>query len=198
LKKIIIFIPFILFADVKSKIISYYKSYYPEIKIIKIISRPSLPKHYKHIKFLFNPKTPYGNVFIDGKYYYIKIDAQIPVFKATRIIKQNSFIIENQNAIKTLIKFRYFYSKPISKIPKNLIASKIISKNAILTTSNTKIAPAVIRGESVNVVINSNNIQITSSATALQDGNIGDIIRIKLNKKIFNAIVTAKGEVTIK
>ncbi|WP_457560037.1 hypothetical protein, partial [Caminibacter sp.] len=150
-KLILLFLPVFLFASVKEEIISFYKKTYPNIKILEIISHPALPKHYKKIKFLLNPKMPYGNVLIDGKYYYIKIKAKIPVFKATQIIKQNYPILENINTKKETVDFRYFYSKPISKIQKNLIASKIISKNSILTSSNTKIAPAVIRGEKVSV-----------------------------------------------
>ena len=198
MKKIIFLFPFFLFADIKSEIVNFYKKKYPNIKIMNITSRPALPKKYKKIKFLLNPKTPYGNILIDGKYYYIKIKAKIPVYKSIRIIKQNAPILENVNVKKETIDFRYFYSKPISEIPKNLIASKIISKNSILNVSNTKIAPDVMRGEIVSVKIQSKNIDIYSNAKALNDGNIGDKIKIEMNRKIFDAIVIKKGVVTIK
>jgi len=99
--------------------------------------------------------------------------------------------------VKKIVKFRYFYSKPLGKISPNLIASKIISKNSVINESNTKIAPAVLRGERVSVLIKSKNITISSSAKALRDGNIGDIIPIEMNRKIFNAKVTDKGVVTL-
>jgi flagella basal body P-ring formation protein FlgA len=195
--KKLLFLPIFLFAGIKEEIINFYKNKYPNIQIQKITSHPSLPKQYKKIKFLINPKMPYGNILIDGKYYYIKIFAKIPVYKSTQIIKQNSLILENINAKKELISFKYFYSKPISKISKDLIASKIISKNSILTLSNTKIAPAVLRGEKVNVIIKSKNINISTTAKALQDGNIGDKINIQMNRKIFNAKIIKKGMVEI-
>jgi len=196
--KLFIFFPLFLFAGIKEEIIKFYKKTYPNIQIIKITSHPALPKHYKKVKLLLNPKMSYGNILVDGKYYYIKIKAKLPVYKSLRIIKQNSPIIKNVNVTKELTDFRYFYSKPISKITKNLIASKIISKNAILTESNTKRAPAVMRGETVSVKISSGNIVIFSTAKALQDGNIGDKIKIEMNRKIFDAVVSGKNEVTIR
>ena len=155
------------------------------------------PKHYKTVKFLFSPKSPYGNIKIDDKFFYIKIKAKIPVYKATQIIKQNSLIIPGINVKKEIIDFRYFYSKPLNKIPKNLVASKIISKNSIINDSNTKTAPLVFKNQIVSVIINSKNITIYSKAKALKDGNKGDIIPIEMNKKIFNAIVVDKNRVTL-
>ena len=157
-----------------------------------------MPKKYKTIKFLFTPKNPYGNIKIDNKFYYIKINAKLPVFIATTIIKQNSPILENINVIKKEINFKRFYSKPLDKIKKDLIASKIISKNSIITTLNTKKAPLVLRGENVNVTIKSKNITITTTAKALKDGNIGDIINIEINRKIYKAIVINKNQVELK
>ena len=185
------------FADVKKEIIKFYKKEYPTLHIQKIISQPSFPKRYKKIKLLLNPKMPYGNVLIDGKYYYIKLKATLPVFKTLKIIKQNSPILENVNVKKEEVQFRYFYSKPINKIPKNLIASKVISKNSILTISNTKIAPAILKGEKVRVKISSKNVVIFSNAKALKDGEIGEKIKIEMNRKIFDAKVINKGVVEI-
>ncbi|QCI28506.1 flagellar basal body P-ring formation chaperone FlgA [Caminibacter pacificus] len=191
----IFLIPLFLFASVKSEIINFYKKTYPNIIIEKITANPALPKHYKKIKFLLSPKQNSGSIIIDGKYYYITIKAEIPVFVATSIIRQNSPILPY--VVKKIVKFRYFYSKPLEKISPNLIASKIISKNSVINESNTKIAPAVLRGERVSVLIKSKNITISSSAKALRDGNIGDIIPIEMNRKIFNAKVTDKGVVTL-
>jgi len=48
------------------------------------------------------------------------------------------------------------------------------------------------------VVIPSKNIKIFSRAKALKDGNIGDVIPIEMNKKVFKAKIIKKGIVTIK
>ena len=184
-----------LFADIKSKIIKFYKKEYPQIKIISIKSNKALPEKYKSIKFLFTPKNSYGSIKVDNKYYYIKIKAKIPVYIATQIIKKNSPILPN--VIKKEIDFKFFYSKPLFLISPNLLASKIISKNSIITQSNTKKAPAVLQNQIVSVIIKSKNISITTSAKALKDGEIGEYIPIKMNKKIFKAKVIAKSKVSL-
>jgi flagella basal body P-ring formation protein FlgA len=86
--KLFIFFPLFLFAGIKEEIIKFYKKTYPNIQIIKITSHPALPKHYKKVKLLLNPKMSYGNILVDGKYYYIKIKAKLPVYKSLRIIKK--------------------------------------------------------------------------------------------------------------
>jgi len=185
-----------LYANINKKIIKFYKSYYPNIEIKKIKINPSPPKKYKYFKIMFSPKSSSGNIKIDNKYYYVRIKAFLPVFIANSIIKTNQSI--KGHITKKTIPFRYFYSKPLLKINKNLVASKIISKNAVITKNNTKIAPAVFRGENVNVLIKSKDITIYSTAKALQDAYIGNIIKISFRKKIIKAKVIQKGTVLIK
>jgi flagella basal body P-ring formation protein FlgA len=156
-----------------------------------------LPKHYSKIEFLFSPNSSSGTIKIDSKFYYIKIKAKIPVYKATKIIRQYQKIIPGINVKKEIINFRFFYSPPIEKIPHNLISNKIISKNSIINKSNTEISPDVLRNQTVSVVIPSTNIRIYTTAKALQSGNIGDIIQIEMNGKTFNAKIIKKGEVEI-
>ncbi len=195
-KWIIIFLPFLLFASVKQKIISFYKKIYPEIIIKKIQITPPPPKKYKNFKILFTPKTTSGNIKIDNQYYYVRIKAEIPVFVATTVIKTNQLVYNHIK--KTILPFKYFYSKPLFKIDKNLIASKIISKNAPITENNTKIAPDVFKGENITLMINSKDITIYTKAKAMQDGYIGDIINIKFRKKIQKAKIIKKGTVILK
>ncbi len=195
-KWIIIFLPFFLFASVNQKIISFYKRAYPKIIIKKIQITPSPPKKYKNIKILFTPKTTSGNIKIDNKYYYVRIKALMPVFIANTIIKTDQPIYNH--VTKKIVIFKNFYSKPIFSLNKKLVASKIISKNAIITKNNTKIAPDVFRGDMITVLINSKDITIYSRAKALQDGNIGDIIKIKFRKKILKAKIIKKETVILK
>ena len=195
-KWIILFSPLLLFADIKKEITNFYKHYYPKIIIEKIKIKPSPPKKYKSINFLLSPKRSFGNIKIDNKYYYIKIKAKIPVCISTQIIKTNQEIINRCKIKKT--DFKNFYSKPITNITHDLVASKIISKNSIINVSNTKKKPDVFKNSSVSVIIQSKNITIYSKAKALEDGYRGDEIKILFNKKIKNAIVSKKGAVKIK
>jgi len=192
---LLIFIPFFLFASLNHKIINYYKSYYPNIKIEQIIINPKPPKKFHNLKILFSPKYSSGNIKINKKYYYVRIKAKIPVFKAKKIIRQNEYIFNK--VYKTTIPFRYFSSKPLTKIKKNLIAKNIISKNSIITTTNTTIAPDIFKNSIVNAIVNSHNINITTQVKVLKNGNIGDIIPVKLKNKILKAKVIGKNLVEI-
>ena len=193
--KYLIFIPLFLFASINQKIILFYKKTFPNIIIKKIKFIPAPPKQYKTLRILFSPKSSSGNIKIDNNYYYIKITAFIPVYKAKKVIKQNNTIYNNVS--KKIIPFKCFYSKPLNKINKNLVASNIISKNAIINKSNTKIAPDVFKGSQVFVIIQSKNILINAKAKALQDGYIGDIIKIRFRKKTIKAKITNKNIVKI-
>ena len=194
--KFLIFFPLFLFASINQKIINFYKTYYPNIKIIKIYIRPAPPKKYKNLKILFSHKSTSGNIKIDNRYYYVKIQAKLPVFKAKEIIKQNEFIYNK--VYKTFILFRYFSSKPLSKIDKNFIAKNIISKNAVITESNTAKAPDVFRNSDITAFVKSKNINITIQVKALKNGNIGDIIPVKVKNKILKAKIKDKNLVEIK
>ena len=46
-------------------------------------------------------------------------------------------------------------------------------------------------------IIDSKNISIIANAKALKEGNLGDIIPIQINQKIFNAKIIKKGVVKI-
>jgi flagella basal body P-ring formation protein FlgA len=194
MKLLLIFSFSLLFANINQKIINFYKSFYPDIKIIKISSSPTLPKHYKKIKLFLNPKLSSGLIRVDNKYYSIKIKAKIPAFVAIKTIKVNEYIAPNVE--KKYITFKTFYS-PLVKDVKNLVATKIISKNEPITKNNSKPAPDIFKNQNVEVIINSNAIEIISSAIALENGNIGEFIKIKLNGKILNAKVIKKGVVEI-
>ena len=195
LKIIIIFFPLFLFASINNKIISFYKKIYPQIEIKMIKLTPTPPKRYKNLKILINPKLTSGNIKIDGKYFYVKIKALMPVFVTTQIIRPNE-TIKNKVILKK-ISFRNFYAKPLRDINSSLVASKIISKNAIITNLNTKKMPLVTKNSTITVVIKSKSITITSFAKALEDGYKGDIINILFRKKIRKAKIIAKGEVEI-
>ena len=197
IKLFFLFLPIFLFASVKNELIKFYKKYYPNIEIISIYTQKPFPKKYKTISFkLANPKFPSGNLIIDNKYYFYRIKAKLKVYVANRIIKRNEYILPNVTLKK--IDFRDFYSPPILKIPPNLIASKVISKNAVITKDNTRIKPDVLQGNSVSVVFKGNGIEIYSKGKALNDANTGDTIKVQINHRIYEGIVDKNGIVEIK
>ena len=195
LKIIIFFFPLFLFASINGKIIYFYKKTYPKIEIKEIKIIPTPPKKFKTLKILINPKHTSGNIKINGRYFYVRIKALIPVFVTTQIIKPNEEIKEK--IVLKKIPFRNFYARPLYKIPSSLVASKIISKDAIINVLNTKKMPLVIKNSLVSVIIKSKDITITSFAKALEDGYKNDIINILFRKEIRKAKIIAKGEVEI-
>jgi len=198
MKKIfLLFFPLLLLASVKEEIIKFYKSHYPSIIITDIKSNKPFPKHYKKIDFkLANYKLPSSTVIIDGKYYFYRIDAKIKVFKADKVIHVNEPV--KPNASSEIIKFRSFYSKPLTEISPDLIASKIISKNAVINESNTKTRPLILKGQSVSVIFKDKNIEIYSKGEALNDANLNEPVKVKINTKIYTGIAGKNEEVIIK
>ena len=197
MKKILLLIPFFLYANVKNEIIKFYKSHYPTIQIITIKSNKPFPKHYKKISFkLANYKMPSSTLIIDNKYYFYKIKAKIAVFIADKIIYVNEPI--KPNATQKLINFRNFYAPPITKIDDNLIASKIISKNSVITKNDVRIKPLILKGEEVSVIFEDKNIEIYSKGKALNDANCGDIVKVKIKSNIYSGIADKNANVIIK
>jgi flagella basal body P-ring formation protein FlgA len=197
MKKLILLFPLLLFASVKEEIVKFYKSHYPTIKIINIYSNKPFPKHYKKIDFkLANYKMPSSTIIIDGKYYFYKIKAKIKVYLATKVIKINEAIIGN--ATFKFIDFRNFYSKPIYKLSPDLAASKIISKNAVINESNTKIKPLIVSGDSINVIFQNSTIDVYAKGKALNDANIGDSVKVKIKGKIYEGKVDKNANVIIR
>jgi len=196
-KLLFLFIPFFLFASVKEEIIKFYKNHYPSIEIISVNFNKPLPKHYKKISFrLANYKLPSSTVIIDGKYYFYNIKAFIKVYVAVNVIRVNQPILPNVE--QKTIKFRNFYSQPLTKITSDLVASKIISKNSVINKSNTKIRPTVLAGQSVSVLFEDKNIEIYAKGTALHDANAGELEKVKINGKIYEGTVDKNGNVIIK
>ena len=96
------------------------------------------------------------------------------------------------------IDFRNFYSKPIYKLSPDLAASKIISKNAVINESNTKIKPLIVSGDSINVIFQNSTIDVYAKGKALNDANIGDSVKVKIKGKIYEGKVDKNANVIIR
>jgi len=193
----LLFLAVFLFADVKEEIIKFYKEHYPNINIESISSNKPFPKKYAKIDFkLANYKLPSSTIIIDGKYYFYKIKAKIGVYKATDIIKVNQLI--KPNVTFEMVPFRSFYSTPLSTISDNLIASKIISKNAVINKSNTKIKPLILKDQTVSVIFSNDAIDVYSKGKALNDANANDTVKVRIKGNVYEGVADKKGEVIIK
>ncbi len=187
---------FLYSNDIKNEIEKFYKKHYKTIIIEKITSNKPLPKKYSYVDFrLANYKLPSITLKIDKKYYFFKIKAKIGVFKATKTIYKNDYI--KPNVIFRYIPFKHIYYPPLTKINDNLIATKIISKNNIITKNNSTIRPTILKGDNVNVLFTGENIEVYTQGVALNSANENEQIKVKIGSKIFKGIVK-NGKIIIK
>jgi len=189
---IFLFIPlFLIGGIIEDKITKIYKTTYPTIKIDKIILKNNNHKITNIDTSLINPKRASGSIKVGNYFVFYKIDATIKVLKSSKIINKNE-AINNYNSTLQTIKFKNFYSYPLTTYP-HKIAKFYIPKNKIIygymvTTPNT-----INRGENINVISKSGGIEISFEAIALQNGKVGDKIKVKKDKQILFVTIDKNG-----
>ena len=196
-------------SKIKSKIKEHYKQNYDQIDIHSITVEPrsylsKLPDKYtveiRSRNYLsrdgtISIKTPSRKkIFFD----YI-IDANVDIYISRKKIKKNTELSAINSSKKSIIldKFR---AKPIQIINKSTLQSKHhISKDKTLTVRDVETLSIVKKGSYLNISLNNNNIDITFSAKALEDGRINEIINVvKPNGKRLKARVIGKNRAEIK
>lgn len=187
----------------------HYKSKYDEINIENISVHPrsyteTLPQEYKlsmrsrdylSRSGTLNIKTPENKrIFFD---YDIK--ATIPIYISRKKIKKD-VELSAINSIKKSIILDKFRAKPIQKLQSGLFQSKHhIAKNKILTIRDVEVLSVVKQNSFVNVYLNNDNMAITFSARALQDGKMNDVIRVqKSDGTRLKVIVVGKNRAEIR
>jgi len=186
------------FIDAISKI---YKDRYKNIEIhsIEIHSRgyvEKIPQNYEIVfqkksflknKNIFSIKTKnFKQIFFN----YI-IDADIYVYKSIKDIKRAEEL-NNKNVKKVKIKLKRFNSLPIQQLL-NTQASHHIKAGSIITKRDIQKLFLIKRGENINIFYKELNMNITFSATAIQNGSFNDIIKVKTsNGKIIKVRVIGR------
>lgn len=82
------------------------------------------------------------------------------------------------------------YALNADAINKSIVAKKFFSEGELIDKRFVKLRPDVLRNATVTVEFSTNNLAITTDATALSDGTIGDSICI-INKN-YNKVYTGK------
>ncbi|MCW8955176.1 MAG: flagellar basal body P-ring formation chaperone FlgA [Sulfurimonas sp.] len=188
---------------------NYYEKEYDEIEIRSIVVQPrsyttSLPdkytvnmrrKDYLQNSGVINIKTP-QNKKIFFNYY---IDAVVSVYVSRKKIKKDVELSAINSSKKSIIldKFR---ARPIQNIEKGSMQSKHnIRKNKILTRRDVEELSVIRQNSFINVSIYSDNMAITFSAKALQDGKVNDTIRVeKSNGERLKVKVVGKNRAEIR
>ncbi|TNE32275.1 flagellar basal body P-ring formation protein FlgA [bacterium] len=83
--------------------------------------------------------------------------------------------------------------------PIGRVTKKSIYKSEPLTTDNTLPDISVKRGEDIVVIASTGTITVRGIGTAMQDGRVGDTIRVKRtdSKKILTGKINESGELIL-
>ncbi len=196
----------------KDEIKRLYREKYPSIDIKNI---SIFPTTHNIDNFIYDPSNCYiklsnsmlkrdrgtFSVKCNKLNYFFKyfISATLDVYKANHQIKKDR-IIDSNAFRKERIAFKTIYSFPLYNLKdKSLMAKQTIAKDKILTSAMVVPVPDVRRKETVNCFIQDGSVHIEFSATALQNGYIGDEITLKREDgKALRGVVVRKNLVKIK
>ncbi|WP_373002587.1 flagellar basal body P-ring formation chaperone FlgA [Sulfurimonas sp.] len=196
-----------------SKIASYIKEYYLksydqiDIQSVTVETRgyiTSLPKEYaieiNNKNYLsrsgiVNIKTP------DNKKIFFNYDivANIWIYLSRKQIKKD-VELSSVNTLKKSIILDRFMSKPIENLnAKSLQGKHHIKEDKIITTRDVEILSVVKKNSYINISLNNQNMSISFSAKALQNGKLGDTITVqKASGKRLKVRVTGKNRAEIR
>lgn len=81
----------------------------------------------------------------------------------------------------------------------NKVAARLITAGQTIFMSDVKSEPAVLRGQSVKILIGTDSLEITAQGVAEDNGSIGDMVKVRSadNKKLLSGVLIEKGVVRI-
>ena len=188
-----IFFPFLLFAGViENNISQVYKNYYKNINISKIVLNKNKNSRISYIDTsMINPKRNQGTVKVDDKYLFFKIIATVKVLKSTQTIKKGD-LLTHQNTALIEEKFKNFYNKPVMNYV-NKSSKMYIPQNKVIYFYMLSKPNVIKRGQRITIISQSGGIEITFQAIAMQNGEIGDKIKVRKDKQIFFVTIDKNG-----
>ncbi|MBE0491012.1 MAG: flagellar basal body P-ring formation protein FlgA [Sulfurospirillum sp.] len=196
------------------KIASLYTKAYPCILInkLQINTTTPLPADFRAYTLLdvgFNSskfrnkegsfwslwQTPTNNKKI---YLTYEIDASILAFKAKHNM-HNDKILSNSDYEEQMIRIKNLASNLITcEIPANLITKNYIKQHELLSFNKLQIKKDLLKGVQIRAYIIEGPLVLSTESVLLEDGNIGDRVRIKTEKnKFFYAKIISKSEAMI-
>lgn len=122
-----------------------------------------------------------------------KIKIQTEVVVANRDIPPNSAISEND--LVTISRDIDDIDQIITELHQAVgkLAIRRISKGEVVKKNDLQQVKVIKRGQNVNVEVISGNVKIYTTAIAIQDGGVGDVIRLR--REIDNTKTTIEGKV---
>jgi len=192
-------------SRIKLAICEYYKSYYKEIDIQYVYVEPrtyitSLPEAYivhinkkNHLKKsgTLSIKTPKNKKI----FFNYNIQASVTVYISKRKIKKD-VELSSKNITKKRVPLDKFRATPYQNINSAKFQAKHnIGDKKVITIRDIQTLSVIKRNSNIQITINKDNMDISFSAKALQNGKLNDIIKVqKSNGKILKVIVTGRNK----
>ncbi len=172
----------------------------------KTISIPvgNISYEYKLPDTVIKKRVPvWVDIFVNSSHYrsfplWFDVKAFADVVVASRNIKAGQMLTEN---LITIQKHDVsLYENPVIKDKSltNLRVKRSIKSGEVITFSLLEKLPPVYRGQNVKVISTHGNITIFVAGSSLDDGKVGQIVRVKRRgaNKPFKAIVEKQGLVS--
>ena len=186
-----------------------YKTKYNSITIKNISVQPNvymekLPSsytvHFEEKSYLSSK----GVLYIKTQerreiFFHYLVSAKVTIYQAKRDIRKGTHL-ENRNCQKKSIMLDKFWAMPVQDINKHQYQSKYnIRAGRTITMRNVTGLDLVRRGSRINVFMGDENMQISFSAKALQNGELEDTINVlsREGRKI-KVIVTGKNRAEVR
>ena len=132
------------------------------------------------------------------RFFKFKLDATIGVYVSHRYIKKDRTIDENYVTFQD-VTFEKFRARPIDeRYFYNYESKRSIKEGKIITVNDLRRIVDIKRGDTLDATLYDEAVQLTFKVKALEEGNVGDIIKVKRGHyKKFKAQVTSKNTVDI-
>ncbi len=181
------------------------------VKFPLIEPQNELPKNFHEYKFdkiyvnKINPKGSFRAGFVapngsqPSVFFRYEISAKMPVLRATKPIATRQMLGIGDFA-KDWVELREFSPDMMSDAPNARLAAKQnIKSGEVLRLRQFTPLPLIKKGERVNAVLSDGTLSIIVEVTALENGNLGETIKVKNNdKKVFSAQIVSKKQVMIR
>ncbi|WP_263832927.1 flagellar basal body P-ring formation chaperone FlgA [Sulfurospirillum oryzae] len=131
-------------------------------------------------------------------YFSYEMNAKVMVFKAKRNLL-NGKILTNDDYESFLVSLEALPIRAvINEIPQNATTKTVIKEGQILTDYHFDVKKTLSKKESVKALLKEEGLVIEVQATLLEDGDIGDVVKIKTDQgKTLNAKIVSAHEVII-
>ena len=187
---------------------------YPGISVSDLSIGPQnkLPANFKDLVFkniFLSDQNSQKGVFrvsfedvdlsLKSLYFKFSFNAKMPVFIAINSMNTDH-ILSLLDYQPTMIEFSKWPRDALSGLSTATLITKIqIKSGEILTKRQFNAVSLVKKGEMLNAVLIEGSVNIIAEVKALEDGNLGDMIKIRTkDNKILEATVSGKGQAIIR